>query len=191
MKMADTNNLVVLSFEGMGTAAAVYEQLEQMEKEQLLEIEDAIIVERDAGEASGRLMPSTPGTTGGGVVPIAGSPDANVRIVQTHGKKGKFAAGGAGIGLLAGFLLGGPVGGLIVGAGLGAITAALKDFGIDDKSITAIKARLTPDSSALMVLGRAEDRDALIARLRAYDPTVVSTTLTPEVEKELRDRLAG
>jgi uncharacterized membrane protein len=42
-----------------------------------------------------------------------------------------------------------------------------------------------------MLIGRAADRDALIERLRAYDPTVVSTTLTPEVEKELRDRLAG
>ena len=123
--------------------------------------------------------------------PVPTSLDAQVRVIQTHGKKGKYATAGGGIGLLAGFLLGGPIGGLVVGAGLGAITAAMKDFGIDNKSIEAIKARLQPNSSALLLLGHADDRDALIAKLRTFDPTVVSTTLTPEVEKDLRDRLAS
>ena len=69
------------------------------------------------------------------------------------------------------------------------VTAAIKDFGIDDKSLAAIQSRLQPNSSALLVLGRARDRDAYVARLRTFDPQVVSTTLTPEVEAELRRRL--
>lgn len=182
--MAETNNLVVLTFEGKETAAAVYEQIEQMEKDKLVKVVDAVIVEYDDVEMGG-MMPPIEGGSG------KGSTDRQVRVIQTHGKKGKFAAGGAGIGLLAGFLLGGPIGGLVVGAGLGAITAAMKDFGIDDKNIETIKARLQPNSSALLLLGQANDRDALIAKLRTYDPTVVSSSLTPEVEKEIRERLAS
>jgi uncharacterized membrane protein len=50
MTMADENYLVVLTFEGTKTAAAVYAQLEALEKEQLASIVDAIIIERDGGE---------------------------------------------------------------------------------------------------------------------------------------------
>ena len=57
--MADTSNLVVLTFEGMGTATAVYEQIEQMEKEHLLKVTDAIIIERDDSPAPERERPVT------------------------------------------------------------------------------------------------------------------------------------
>lgn len=189
--MAETNNLVVLTFEGQGSAAAVYEQIEQMQKEKLLTIQDAIILEREGGAGTGAAA-AQPAASGQGSTAAAMSPaDAQVRVVQTHGKKGSYAAKGSGIGFLAGFLLGGPVGGMIVGAGLGAITAAMKDFGIDDKNVDAIKARLQPNTSALLVLGSVQDRDAVLDKLRSYDPKVVLSSLSPEVEKELRDRLEG
>jgi uncharacterized membrane protein len=188
--MAETKNLVVLTFEGVQTASAVYEQIEQMEKAKQLKVADAIIIERPAASA-----PVAPlhATSGSGEVGSPGETLAedDVRVVQTHGKKGEYAATGGGVGLLAGFLLGGPIGGLVVGAGLGAVTAAMKDLGIDDDNIRAIKARLQPDSSALLVLGTVEDRDTFIAKLRSYDPQVVSTSLAPAVEKELRERLSG
>jgi len=186
--MADDNYLVVLTFQGTKTAAAVYEQLEALEKEHLASIADAIIIERGGGEPPGSTLPVEPGS-GQGIAPATSPLEDQVRVIQTHGKKGKYAAGGAGIGLLAGFLLGGPIGAAAVGAGLGAVTAAIKDFGIDDESLATIEARLGPNSSALLVLGQVRDRDAYVARLRTFDPQVVSTTLTPEVEKELRERL--
>lgn len=182
--MAD-NNLVVLTFDGADAAAGVYEHLEDMEKEKLVKIADAIIIERTDLEASGDAAPVE------GIAPTESPLEDHVRVVQTHGKKGKYATGGAGIGFLAGFLLGGPIGGMVVGAGLGAVTGALKDFGIDDKSIEAIKTRLQPSSSALLVLGQVMDRDAFIARLRTFDPNVLSTSLPSEVEQELRSRLGA
>lgn len=187
-----SNNLVVLSFEGVATAAVVYDQIAEMEKQKLLSITDAVILERDESGGLGSNAP-LPGGSGqaAGAPPATKPSDAGVRIVQTHGKKGKYAAGGAGIGVLAGWLLGGPVGGLVVGAGIGAITGALKDFGIDDRSVEMLKSRLQPNSSALLVLGQVEDKEAFITKLRSFDPKVVSTTLSPEVEKQLRDRLAG
>jgi uncharacterized membrane protein len=187
-----TDNLVVLTFAGSGTAAAAYEQIMDMDARGQAGIKDAIIVERgeDAEQPASAAMPVGSGQTAG-VVPVSGSVDAHVRVIQTHGKKGKYAAGGGGIGFLAGFLLGGPIGGLAIGAGLGALTAALKDFGIDNDKIAAIKARLQPDSSALLLLGRVEDRDLFVDKLRTFEPQVFSSTLTPELEEQLRDRLAG
>lgn len=187
---AAENYLVVLTFQGTKTAAAVYAQLEELEKEHLASIADAIIIERDGGEPPGSAPPVEPGS-GQGIAPATSPLEDQVRVIQTHGKKGKYAAGGAGIGLLAGFLLGGPIGAAVVGAGLGAVTAAIKDLGIDDKSLAAIQSRLQPNSSALLVLGHARDQDAYVAMLRTFDPQVVSTTLAPEVEQALRERLAA
>jgi uncharacterized membrane protein len=189
--MADSNNLVVLTFQGAGTAAAVYEQIVRMEEEKQVKLKDAIIIEREGGDAAATMSPAPSGSGQGGVVPITTALDDNVRVRQTHGKKGAYAAKGGGIGLLAGFLLGGPVGGLVVGAGLGAITAAMKDLGIDDKNIEAIKSRLEPNSSALLLLGTVADKDAFVARLRTYDPKVISSSLAPEVEKQLREQFEG
>ena len=76
-------------------------------------------------------------------------------------------------------------------ASLGAIAGAMKDFGIDDASIAAIKQSLQPNTSALLLLGRANDRDALLATLGAFGAKVVMTSLDPEVERELAARLQG
>jgi uncharacterized membrane protein len=187
--MAEGNYLVVLTFQGAKTAAAMYTQLQELEKKHGVSIVDAVIIERGAGASPGTTPPVELGS-GQGTASAATTTEDHVRVIQTHGKKGKYAAGGAGIGLLAGFLLGGPIGAAAVGAGLGAVTAAIKDFGIDDASVAAIQSRLQPDSSALLALGHVRDREAYIASLRTFDPYVVSTTLTPEVEEELRKRLA-
>lgn len=173
--MADkqNSNLVVLTFEGQEAAEALYNQIEQMEKDKQLVIEDAVIIER--GE------------------PALNAPkDDSVRVKQTRGKKGKYAAVGGGIGLLGAAILGGPIGLAVVAtAGLGAVTGALKDFGVKDDVINSIKQRLQPNTSALLLLGRANDRDALLAKLKSFDAKVEMTSLDPEVERELITRLQG
>jgi uncharacterized membrane protein len=65
----------------------------------------------------------------------------------------------------------------------------MKDFGIDDASVAAIKQSLQPNTSALLLLGRVNDRDAFLAKLREFDAKVVTTSLDPEVERELVARL--
>lgn len=190
--MDNNNNLVVLMFEGVGTASTVYSQLKELEKERFLTITDAIIIEREGEDKLVSLSPTQTFSDQGSSVSKSPRPtEESVRIVQTHSKKGKYAKGGGGLGLLAGFLLGGPVFGMAIGATVGAITAGLKDFGIDDKSIEAIKRRLQPNTSALLILGRAHDREILLAKLREYDAKLVSSTLAPEVEKELREQFTS
>ena len=66
--MADDNYLVVLTFQGTKTAAAVYTQLQQLEKEHGVSIVDAIIIERDAGASPGSTPLVEPGS-GQGIAP--------------------------------------------------------------------------------------------------------------------------
>jgi uncharacterized membrane protein len=184
------SNLVVLTFEGSETAEALYEQIEKMEKEKLLVVDDAIIIER--GPDAARMHVSPGGATASGIATPTGNEgkSAQVTVKQTRGKKGKYAAIGGGIGLLAGAILGGPIGLMAVGAAsIGAIAAAMKDFGVDDKSIEGVKQRLQPNTSALMLLGHANDRDALVAKLREFNANVVMSSLDPAVERDLVERL--
>ena len=188
MSETQTSTLIALTFEGQHTAEALYEQVEQMEKDKLVVIEDAVIIERaeavgqpEAGSRMEQMLTPV-------VKPVK---DGAIEVKQTRGKKGKYAAVGGGIGLLAAAILGGPIGLVAVaGAGVGALTGALKDFGINDASVSAITQNLQPNTSALLLLGQAKDPDALLAKLRAFDAKVVMTTLDPEAERRLAARLS-
>jgi uncharacterized membrane protein len=189
--MADkpTSNLIVLTFEGQDTAEALYKQIEQMEKDKLVVIEDAVIIEREpqydepAPTSTMEQMRMPPGQR---------SKEASIQVKQTRGKKGKYAAIGGGIGLIGAAILGGPIGLAVVAtAGIGALTAALKDFGVNDQTVNTIKQSLQPNSSALLALGSTSDREALMAKLREYNAKVVMTSLDPEVERDLVTRLQG
>jgi uncharacterized membrane protein len=185
-----TSNLAVLIFEGQDTAQVLYEQIEQMQKEKLVSVEDAIILEYESGGTQIHVGTSDAGASQFASTPVSTESGSKVTVKQTRGKKGKYAAIGGGIGLLAGAIFGGPIGLATIGAaGVGAIVGALRDFGIDDKSVQAVKQRLRPNTSALLVLGHANDRDAFLAKLREYDAQVVMTSLDPEVERELVAKL--
>lgn len=192
MSETQTSTLVVLTFEGQQTAEALYEQIEQLEKDKLVAIDDAVIVER--AEAAGATAEAPERSRMEQMMtPLSQqAKEASIRVKQTRGKKGKYAAVGGGIGLLAAAILGGPIGlAVVASAGAGALTAALKDFGINDASISAISQNLQPNTSALLLLGRAHDRDALLAKLREFDAKVVMTSLDPEAERQLAARLGA
>lgn len=190
MAKKSDSNLVVMTFEGVQTAEALYEEIEKMEKAKLVEIQDAVIVER--GEDAANLIVS-PGTATSTEIATPTSTEGNkpqITVKQTHGKRGKYAAIGGGVGLLAGAILGGPIGLMVVGAaGIGAIAAALKDFGVDDSSIDGVKQRLQQNTSALMLLGKANDRDAFLAKLSEFNAQIVMTSLDADVERELVARV--
>lgn len=158
------SNMIVLGFEGETTAEDMLETFQGMQERGLITIEDAVIASRGVGQ--------------------------NVEIKQTHSVKGKYALRGSGIGLLAGLLLGGPIGGLIGGTAIGAISGALKDIGIDDKFIRETSEALGPNSSALFLLGSAQDPDGFREELKPFKAIVAMTTLSPEQEKRLKETLA-
>jgi uncharacterized membrane protein len=87
-------------------------------------------------------------------------------------------------------LLGGPIGGVIAGTAVGAISGKMKDLGIDDDFIEQISQGLPPNSSALFLMGKATDQEKMLEKLRPYKALVAVTTLDEEKEKALKQALS-
>jgi uncharacterized membrane protein len=174
--------LIVLFFEGAGTASGVLDALKELEASKVIELEDAVVASRGA---TSQVIFTQVGEAGTFGTPTERTPE--VEIEQTDSRRGRYALAGGGIGLLAGWLIGGPVGGLAVGAVIG----ALRDRGIDDKFIKETSERLRPDTSAIFLLGRAADQEKVLEALRPFNPQLVKTTLPPETEQALRAALAS
>jgi uncharacterized membrane protein len=106
---------------------------------------------------------------------------------QSNSLTGAGALGGAFWGLLFGLLFFVPLLGLAIGAGAGALGGSLSDAGIDDDFIDAVKAKVTPGTSALFLLSG----DAVMDRIKgAFDggpkAELIHTNLSIEEEAKLR-----
>ena len=93
-----------------------------------------------------------------------------------------------------GLLLLNPLGGLVVGAGLGAASAAvstsLADYGIPDSFIRQLAGTIEPNSSALFILFRKINADKLLPELAQLQGRVLRTSLSDADEKRLHRALA-
>jgi uncharacterized membrane protein len=159
------DRIVVFGFDREFGAEGALIDIEKMVEEGLLVIEDAVTASCN----------------------IAGQ----IQIKQGRPKSNKSAKAGAGVGFLAGMLLGGPILGAAVGAGIGKIMGSLKDYGLDDKFIGSISASLQPQSSALFLLVVEAKADEIKERLKHLEARVLTTNLPPEKEKELRKLVEG
>ncbi|MGH2345361.1 MAG: DUF1269 domain-containing protein [Chloroflexota bacterium] len=116
--------------------------------------------------------------------------DGKVKLHQSHDLTAAGAVGGALWGTAVGFLFLVPLLGAVVGAGIGALTASLTDYGIDDTFARSLSEQLTPGSSALAILLRSSTPDKLIPELSKFGGTVLQTSLSDEAEARLRAALA-
>lgn len=167
------SDLVAISFKGADTAEKVLADLVQMQKEYLVELNDACIVTRDdKGKLQLHQMVNT----------VAGG-----------------AIGGATWGGLWGLLIGvlfmnpliGWAVGTAAGAAGGALSGKLKDYGINDNFIKEVGEAVCEDSSALFVLFKKVTLDRVLPDLEKYPGTVLRTSLSEKQETELRQALAG
>ena len=76
-----------------------------------------------------------------------------------------------------------------MGAGAGALSSSLVDYGIDDEFIRSLGATIAPGSSALFVLVRRATPDKVLPELRPFGGTVLRTSLSNEQEARLRQAL--
>ena len=178
------SKLVVLAFDGPNTASDMLVNLREAEKRGVLKLDDAVIASR--GNSAEIVM--------GGSDNFGGYSQASegqaVKVQQTQSHRGRSAAGGAGIGLLAGLLVGGPIVGVTLG--IGVLAGALRDRGIKDSFIEETSKHLKRDSSALFLLIKETQQDKLdsvLAELKQFNAKVLYTDLPPETEKKLRQEI--
>src|SRR5499427_7763241 len=114
------SNLVVFDFDGIHTADEVLNKLRSLQKEYLIDLEDACVVEREKG---GKV---------------------HIKQAVNLTRAGAAAGGlrGAMWGTLVGLLFLNPLAGMaigaVTGAGVGALSGSLADYGIRDDFITKL-----------------------------------------------------
>ena len=86
---------------------------------------------------------------------------------------------------LAGFAVGG-----MVGAGSGALSGSMMDYGINDDFIKSIGNTLQPDTSALFLLIRKSQPEKVLAELSGFKGRIIRSSLSPEQEAKLQDALS-
>src|SRR5215213_5475554 len=119
--------LTVWKFDSAGGAQSALAQLERMQKEELVQVNDAAYVTWPEG----KKKPKTE---------------------QLHNMTGAGALGGSFWGLLFGLLFFVPLLGMAMGAAMGALAGSMSDVGIDDDFIREVRQHVTPGTSALFVM---------------------------------------
>jgi uncharacterized membrane protein len=166
------SNLIAVAYPDINRAEQVLETLGQMRSAQLIDLEDACYVTKDA--------------------------QGKIKLHQGVNLTAMGAKSGAVWGGLWGFLFGllvlQPIAGAAIGAGIGAGSGALvgklSDYGIDDQFIKRLTASLTPNSSAIFVLVRRVTADKVVPEISRYGGTVLQTSLSKDAEARLQAALA-
>jgi uncharacterized membrane protein len=165
------SDLVILGFDGLHAADEVLNKLRSLQKEYLIDLEDACVVERES--------------------------DGKVHIKQavSLAALGATAGGtrGAVWGMLFGLLFLNPLAGMavgaIAGAGAGALAGSLSDYGIRHDFVRRLGETIPPGSSALCALIRSVTADKVIPEIERYKPRVLKTSLSNEQEAKLKAAL--
>jgi uncharacterized membrane protein len=172
LEVRTMSDLVVLDFDGVGTADEVLTKLRELQKEYLLDLEDAcVVVHTQTGKVQVKQA---------------------VNLTALGSKSG--AATGMMIGALAGLLMLNPLAGMavggIAGAGFGALSGSMADYGINDEFIKTLGKTIPKGSSALFMLIKRSTPDKVLPEIEPFRPRVLKTSLSREQEERLRSALA-
>ncbi|MDJ0900654.1 MAG: DUF1269 domain-containing protein [Xenococcus sp. MO_188.B8] len=159
------SDLIAIAYEDEFKAEEVRLILAKLQKEHLIEMEDAAVVVKDA---SGK-----------------------VKLKQAVNLTAAGAVSGGFWGLLIGTLFLVPLVGAAVGASTGAISGALSDIGVDDDFMRELGASLLAGTSALFVLVRQVTPDKVLEEIAPYGGKVLRTSLTKDKEAELQEVLSS
>jgi uncharacterized membrane protein len=162
------SDLIVIGYPDEETATNVWQELIKLERDYLIDLEDAAIIRRDR---KGKLHVTTP----------------------AH----HAAAWGSLSGLFWGTLLGliflFPLAPLVGVAGglMGAALGAAGDLGIKDEFKQRVQDLVQPGTSAIFVVLRKATPDKFLEALQPYGGTVLRTSLTHDAEQQLMKALHG
>jgi uncharacterized membrane protein len=159
------SELVALAYPSDSIAPAVVDRLERLASENDIDVEDLVVVTCRR--------------------------DGSTKVDHPLSKTGSAATLGGVCGLIAGFMLLNPLAGAAVGAGAGALSAKLRDSGIDADFARELTEELQPGTSAVLVLVRNVNRERVVPEMARFRGRVLYTSLGADAEQRLRDAIEG
>lgn len=160
-----TSNLTVIVFDDELKADEARLKLLKLQREGLVELEDAVVVIKGA--------------------------DGRVNIQQLHKLAKKGGAAGSITGLIVGSILFSPLLGVVFGAVSGAVSASLTDVGVDDRFMKDLAAKFNPGSSALFTLIRRADPERVAKEFFGMGGRVLVNSVSREREAAIQALLDG
>lgn len=154
--------LTALKFETPHGARQALDLMENLQKQNLIQVLDAAMVTWPEG----KKKPKTE---------------------QLHSMGGAGALGGAFWGMLFGLLFFIPFLGMAIGAAIGGLMGHFADYGIDDNFVKSVRDQVTPGTSALFLLSQNAVTDRVLDSMRSLPPfTIIATNLSKEQEAKLQ-----
>lgn len=155
-----SNTFVAVAYDDTYTAQEVRLRLLRMQKEYLIDLEDAVVAVRDE--------------------------KGKVKLHQINDLTAAGAISGSFWGLLIGLIFMHPLLGLAAGLASGALGGALTDAGINDDFMKRLASELKPGSSVLFVLVKQFTPDKVLAELEGTGGRLLKTSLSHEDEARLQ-----
>jgi uncharacterized membrane protein len=159
------SDLIVITYDTEQTGWDAFNELANMQKMQILELEDAALATKDE--------------------------KGKVKVKQTleNQMAGSSAVWGGFWGLLIGLLFLAPIFWGLFGALMGYIAGKAGDIGIDDKFIKQVGESLEPGGAALFVLVIKATPDKVLDQMKQFGGEVYQTSLSNEDEEKLKQAL--
>ncbi len=158
------SDLIAIAYDSEDKAEEVRLTLIQLQKEHLIELDDAAVIVKNA--------------------------EGKIKLKQAVDLTSAGAVSGGFWGLLIGTLFLSPLLGAAVGAAAGAASGALSDIGVDDDFMKSLGETLQPGTSALFVLVRKVTPDKVLEEVAPYGGTVLRTSLSKDEEAQLQEVLS-
>lgn len=157
------SELIVVGFDNELKADEVLHKLGQMQKEHLVDLDDAVVVIKNE--------------------------KGKVKVKQSYDLVTSGALSGGFWGSLIGLLFLHPLLGVAAGLASGALSGALTDIGVDDELIKDLGKTIEPSTSALFLLVRKATPDKVLEELRPYGGKLLRTSLSKSDEASLKAAL--
>jgi uncharacterized membrane protein len=158
--------LTALKFNTPEGAGQMLEKIKAMQKQQIIQLQDAAIVTWPQG----KKKPKTK---------------------QLVNMAGMGALDGAFWGMLFGLIFFVPFFGLAIGAAMGALSGKMADYGIDDDFIKQVRDQVTEGTSALFLMTAGAVQDKVMAELKGMQFELIASNLTKEQEDALQAEFAA
>lgn len=154
--------LSALKFTEADGADRMISRLEDLQKQELIRIEDAAVVSWPQGKRKPRTR-------------------------QLNNLAGLGTMDGAFWGFLFGLIFFVPLFGAALGAAIGGMSGSMADVGIDDDFIKKVRDHVTEGTSALFLLSSDAVMDRVKEAVEGIDFEIITTNLPQEEENKLRE----